>query len=113
MTNSQPKPADSLALKFDDGKPRIDLFPPEALIAVSQVLSFGATKYGSHNWRRGMAWSRLFAATQRHLWAWCGGEDTDHESGLSHLAHAATCLSFLLAYEAQHIGTDDRWRTVP
>jgi hypothetical protein len=32
----------------------------------------------------------------------------DHESGRSHLAHAACCVLFLLAYERRKVGTDDR-----
>ena len=48
--------------KFDEGKVRVDLIPTESLFAVAEVLTFGASKYGEHNWRKGMAWSRLYAA---------------------------------------------------
>jgi len=63
---------------------------------------------GARNWEQGMAWSRLYAATFRHLTAWWGGERTDQETGLSHLAHAGCCVCFLIAFELRGIGTDDR-----
>lgn len=96
------------AHKNDDGKPRLDLLPPELMLAVGQVLAFGAKKYGDRNWELGMRWGRAYAAMQRHLLAWWAGEDTDDETGFSHLAHAACCVAFLLAYEQRGIGEDDR-----
>lgn len=68
----------------------------------------GAEKYGERNWERGIAWSRVFAAALRHLWAWWRGENADPETGLPHLAHAACNLLFLLAYHRRQIGPDDR-----
>jgi hypothetical protein len=67
-----------------------------------------AKSTGDHNWRKGMAWHRLFGAALRHLWAWYRGEKADPETGLSHLAHAACCVLFLLTYELKGLGTDDR-----
>lgn len=100
------------AVKADDGKPACDLLPPAALLAVAEVLSHGAAKYGRHNWRfaGGLAWSRLVAALLRHLLAWQRGEDKDGDSGLPHLAHAACCALMLCEYQATGGGTDDRWR---
>lgn len=94
--------------KADAGKPRIGLIPPEMIQQTAEVLTFGAAKYAPNNWSRGADWSRYFDAMQRHLWAWQAGEDTDPETGLSHLAHASCCLAFLMAYQARGIGTDDR-----
>lgn len=94
--------------KFDAGKARMDLLAPELLYGVADVLAFGATKYGARNWEAGMTWGRCFAAAMRHLWAWWRGEKFDPETGLPHLAHAACCLMFLLAYEARGVGSDDR-----
>ncbi|MGF7158123.1 carbonic anhydrase/acetyltransferase-like protein (isoleucine patch superfamily) [Bartonella heixiaziensis] len=96
------------AHKNDDGKPRIELIPPLALIEIGKVLEFGAKKYGANNWRNGMHWSRFHGAALRHLLAWFGGEHKDAESDLSHLAHAACCILFLMECEAQQIGHDDR-----
>ena len=104
-------PAGGLAggVKHDAGKPRMDLLPPEALLEIAEVLALGASKYSAHNWRKGFAYSRLIAASLRHLFAWVGGENKDPESGKSHLAHAACCLMFLITFEQTRTGTDDRY----
>jgi len=91
-------------------KTRFDLVPFAAVDAIAEVLAYGADKYGAHNWCRGAAWSRYFAALCRHLFAWWRGEERDPESGFSHLAHAGCCLLFLLEYQRQGWGQDDRFR---
>lgn len=85
-------------IKHDDGKLRYDLVPPEALEEIVKVLTWACDKYPARNWEKGMPWSKYFAASMRHLWAWWRGENQDPESGLSHLAHAACCVIFLLQY---------------
>lgn len=96
--------------KYDGGKPRLDLLSTHALVAASDVMKFGAIKYGDNNWRGGIKWSRVFAALMRHAWYWWGGEDRDPETGLSHLAHCMCCIMFLLEYEQTHQELDDRWK---
>lgn len=88
----------------------MDLIAPEIMVALSQVLRYGAKKYAPRNWEKGMDWSRVFGAAQRHLWAWWAREDKDAETALSHLAHAACCVMFLIAYEERECGSDDRPR---
>ena len=104
--------------KADQGKPPLEALPWDALEQVAKVLAFGQNKYPDHpdgcpNWYLGMAWSRLAASCFRHVTAWLRGEDCDDESGLPHLAHAITCLLFLLTYTIQGRGTDDRWQNKP
>lgn len=104
--------------KFDEGKVRMDLIPPELLFAVGRTLTYGADKYGDRNWEKGMRWSRVFAAMMRHMWAWWGGKgpttksflfgELDDETSYSHLWHASACISFLIAYEERGVGEDDR-----
>ena len=94
--------------KYDFGKARYDLLPPEALHVLVLVYSLGARKYGDRNWERGMKYSRPYAAAQRHLWAWWRGEDLDPETGLPHLAHAAWNVLALLQYQLKKRGEDDR-----
>lgn len=96
--------------KDDYDKPRWDLLPPELMEETAKVLGFGAAKYGARNWEKGMSWGRPFAALMRHMWAWWRKENggIDKETGYSHLAHAACCLAFLIAYEKRGIGKDDR-----
>ena len=91
---------------------RYDLLPKAALDEIARVYAFGATKYADHNWLKGYEWSKSYAALQRHLTAWWAGEDTDPESGLSHLGHAGFHVFALLVFEsrerfAQH---DDRYK---
>jgi hypothetical protein len=94
--------------KFDEGKPRVDLVDPDFVLELSKVLTMGADKYGPYNWARGMAWSRPTAALQRHLAAWQKGENIDPESGLSHLAHVAANVMFLMYFQQNGVGEDDR-----
>lgn len=96
--------------KDDRGKVRMELIPPELLVAVGDVLTFGAEKYADRNWEHGLKWSRPFGALMRHMWAWWGGEQKDPETGRSHLWHAACCIAFLVAYEERGDGEDDRWK---
>ena len=95
-------------IKDDNAKTRYDLLPPELLEETARVLTFGAQKYSAHNWAQGASWSRYFSAMMRHMWAWWRGEDNDPETGFSHLAHAACCLSFLIAYQRRGLGEYDR-----
>lgn len=94
--------------KDDAEKIRMELLPPELLEATAVVLTFGAKKYEDRNWEKGMKWGRVFGALMRHLWAWWRGEESDPETGYSHLWHAACCIAFLISYESRQIGEDDR-----
>lgn len=94
--------------KDDNEKIRLELVPPELLVAVGDILTFGAAKYADRNWEVGMSWGRVFGALMRHMWAWWGGESKDQETGRSHLWHAGCCIAFLIAYEERGVGTDDR-----
>jgi hypothetical protein len=93
--------------KDDAGKMPWHLLPYDAIEQVAAVLRYGEAKYGARNWEAGMSWSRPFAAGLRHLTAWWRGEDVDAESGLPHLAHAACCVLFLLAYQLRRQGEND------
>lgn len=95
-------------VKFDDDKLRLELVPVEPVRQIAHVLTFGAKKYAPRNWERGIEWSRVYGAMQRHSMAWWAGEETDPETGLSHLAHAGCCLMFLLEFERTHRELDDR-----
>lgn len=96
--------------KHDDGKPSIALLPPEAIIEVAKVFTFGAAKYDEHNWRKGFKYVRVASAILRHIFAWLGGEDLDKESGISHLAHAVAGLMFLISFQKTNSGVDDRYK---
>ncbi len=95
-------------IKHDGGKARWDLIPWDGLEEIVNVMTSGAEKYGDRNWEKGLTYSRVWAASIRHLWKWFHGENKDSETGLSHLAHAGCCILFLLAYERRGHGEDDR-----
>lgn len=100
----------STAIKHDEHKPQLDLLPVVPLIDIARVLTKGKDTYGRDNWRKGLAWSRCYAAALRHLFAWQSGETNDPETGLSHLAHAACEILFLLEFAQTHPELDDRPR---
>jgi len=95
--------------KNDQGKPQLGLVPASLIWAVGTILTFGSIKYGKHNWRKGLAWSRPYDAMIRHLTMWYDGESVDAETGKSHLWHAACELAFLIEYEQKGVGYDDRY----
>ena len=102
-----PKPG----IKFDGGKPALDLVDPWFIEDVASVLTSGALKYDVDNWKGGMAIGKAMAAALRHLYAVLKGEYVDPESGKSHLAHA-TCEIMFIHYFIRNKMTsvrDDRW----
>jgi len=90
-------------LKFDQGKPMMNLLfegMPDALLAVGEILTFGAQKYEAHSWKNvENNESRYRAAQIRHALA----QGYDSESGLLHRAHEACNALFLLQLEIERI----------
>jgi hypothetical protein len=103
-TREQAPPGESLATgtKYDADKPRWDLLPFDALASVVHVLTVGARKYAPHNWQKVPdARSRYLAALLRHVSAWANGQETDPDTGVSHMAHVACCALFLTWFDVQ------------
>lgn len=83
--------------RFGDTKPPMGFVPPVALLQLGVVMRLGAEKYGPFNWHANPVEARTYYdAAMRHLMSWYGGEETDPESGASHLAHVMACCSILL-----------------
>lgn len=91
--------------KDDNEKIRTDLYSVPAYMGTCAVLTFGAKKYESWNWSKGILYMRIYGAILRHLFAWVTGEENDKETGLSHLDHAACELMFL-----QHFTKDAKFK---
>lgn len=90
--------------KFDQGKLRMDLIPPNTINTLAQVLTYGANKYRPNGWKAvDDATERYYSAAMRHLMAWRSGEFTDPESGMSHLAHVLTNIAFLIEFEEGYV----------
>lgn len=104
--NSKSQPND--AIRYDQGKLRLELLPLSALEDIALVLQTATKKYPENNWQKGMLWSRCIGSTMRHLFSWIRGIDTDPETGISHLAHAACNILFLIEYQKHNLGIDDR-----
>lgn len=86
--------------KHDSGKPLMGAVPPNALLAVARVLTFGIEKYGRDNWHQvENLGTRYMDAALRHINAYQRGEELDPESGENHLAHAVCSLMFILEKE--------------
>lgn len=100
----------SEGVKHDSGKPRVSLLSSDAILEIAKVGTMGAEKYQDHNWRKGMKWSRLMDAAERHLLDYNKGERIDPESKLSHLAHVAWNFMALLEYELNNVGEDDLFK---
>ena len=93
-------------MKFDTGKLRYSLIPPETTTALAEVLTFGAAKYAPNNWQlveNGQ--ERYLDALYRHLEAYRSGEYLDPESGLPHLNHVL-CNAAFLQYITQKENND-------
>ena len=84
--------AHAAGAKLDAGKNRLGLVLlafARALEAVGEVGTYGANKYTDNGWvvvPDGI--SRYTDAMLRHLMKHAKGEETDPDTGLSHLAHA-------------------------
>lgn len=101
----------SEAKKADHGKIPLGLIPSEFEEALGEILAHGAKRYGSWNWTKGFDDElRLYSAIRRHLGAWHKGEDTDPDSGLPHLMHAACGIMFLYISRLYNLGIDTRWK---
>lgn len=99
---------DEPGLRYDAGKLRFDLIPPDALEALAKVYTVGAAKYADRNWEKGMSWGRVFGSLMRHSWAFWRGEEIDEETDCHHMALAAWNCFALFRYSTRGVGTDDR-----
>jgi len=95
--------------KNDQGKLRYDLIPTQPLSFLAWVYTMGATKYEPDNWRKGIKYTRVYAALQRHANAWWEGETFDPDDGQHHLASVAWCAFTLMWYELFRPEFDDRF----
>lgn len=80
-------------IKHDNGKAPISFIPSEYIEGTASVFQFGAKKYAAHNYRKGLAHSRLLDAAMRHILAILRGEEIDPESRLPHRYHASCSLA--------------------
>ena len=91
-------------LKFDAGKLRYSLIPPEATAALAEVLTFGARKYAPNSWQTvPNAPERYLDALMRHLEAYRSGDLIDSESNLPHVYHLLCNAAFLTYFTTKDL----------
>lgn len=113
------------AKHFDTGKIGVDQIPPEMLLELGRIYSYGEKKYGRDNWKGGMDWSQVYGSAMRHILSFWDGQDLDlcddsndcagegaeycpKHSRLPHLAHAIWNITTLMYYQNHSVGTDNR-----
>lgn len=88
------------------------VFPRWVSLLVGRVMAVGAAKYGVFNYRESSIQATTYEdAIERHLQLWFDGEDTDPESGVSHLAHVIAGATLLLDAQATGKLVDNRQKT--
>lgn len=102
------EPQQQTAKRYDAEKVRLDLVPASSTLEMGKVFTFGAKKYGDHNWRKGMKWSRVVASLKRHLNAFELSQDYDPETNLLHMSHVLANAAMLVEYYETNMKGDDR-----
>lgn len=95
-------------LKFDEEKPMMSLLSPKGIVEEARGMSYGHSKYGMHNWRKGIAVSRYLSAALRHIWQHIAGETIDPESKVMHLGLAKCNLGMAIQTLEDYPDYDDR-----
>lgn len=84
-------------IRENKGKLKWSLVSFKALEPMVQVLMFGAFKYDSWNWSKGLKYTEICESLQRHVYSFLQGEDDDKESKLHHVGHIL-CNAMFLSY---------------
>lgn len=83
------------SLRFNKGKPETSQLDPRFILALADLMTVSAEKYGKFNWALGQQYHTPFDSCMRHLLKFMNGENVDEESGKDHLLHAAANLMIL------------------
>lgn len=111
-------------VKFDQDKPRLSLVFTDAFLEVAKVGTKGAKKYGDHNYKDGMKWSRLMDAGLRHALKAnkgimydiepdceaCQNKTCEDHTGELHMAQAAWNFLALTEYIVNNLGENDLFK---
>jgi hypothetical protein len=90
-------------------KAPMHLLPPSFLEGAANALGYGAEKYGKNNFlHTKVNLSTYMAAIMRHWCSYLSGENTDTESGLSHIDHISANCAIIKATSNKGTIIDDR-----
>ena len=105
METKNTNPKDYVGVK----KVPLHVVSSPVMMEVGLAMLEGDRKYGGHNYRvAGVRASVYYDALMRHMMAFWEGEDTDSESGLSHVTKALSTLFVLRDAMLNDMWTDDR-----
>jgi len=96
------------AYRFVEGKERLDLLPPRAMLLLGRLFTEGCEKYDERNWEGGLPWSTCIGAIQRHIAKFMMGDDIDDELKVPHVICVAWNALVLAEYMFTHKDLDDR-----
>jgi hypothetical protein len=94
--------------RYNDSKLKWSLVDFDSLEEMVKVLEFGIEKYEIDNWKLGMPTLEICESMLRHLFAYMRGENSDSESGLSHIGHIMCNAMFLSYMEKNKPEMDNR-----
>jgi hypothetical protein len=81
----------------NEGKPRYDLVPVEALRRWADLMARGAKKYGEWNWAKGQSLSRYEESALRHWYQYIDGSAPEED----HLAAVLFNIGGIMHHEAR------------
>lgn len=100
--------------KADNNKPDMSLIPAAAAIEEAHVWTFGKKKYDAYNWHKGIVYSRILSALERHLTLLKAGQDFDYENGFHNAAAIRCCSAMLIQFTMEgRTELDDRMKLSP
>lgn len=103
MTKMKANKSKTGSLRYNQGKPEVSQLDPRFILALADLMTKSAEKYGKFNWAKGQEYHTPFDSCQRHLLKFMSGEDIDSESGLSHLVHAAANIMIMWTSQKKNI----------
>jgi hypothetical protein len=102
-----------MAAKDIEGKPQLSLIPFQSLAKIADVRKFGVNKYGDDTCWKTVAQKDFLDATLRHVFKHLSGDTIDPESGLEHLAHAATSLILAMSVDEVQLEKEGYYNQEP
>jgi hypothetical protein len=98
----------TVGLRYNTGKLRYDLLPPDGIEELVAIYTMGAQKYAARNWEKGLSYMDCIASLKRHMAKFEMGENKDEESQRLHTAHMTWNSLALVVFQLRGVGVDDR-----